>query len=89
MINNDQENQRYQPPQEQEQEGWRSCCFTLNPHGVAYFGQFIFSMCILFFCCLMLVNADGDCNKSSAYIGLISFLMGKLLSSVQTSTNAN
>lgn len=87
MINNDRENQIYNPPQEHVQEGWRSCCFTLNPHGVAYAGQFIFAMSVLFFCCLMLINADGDCNKSSAYIGLISFLMGKLLSTVQTSTN--
>jgi hypothetical protein len=42
-------------------------------------------MSVFGFCAIMLVKADGDCNKSSPFIGLISFLMGKLLNSVVTS----
>ena len=69
-----------------KEEIWKSCCFELNPHGVAYAGQFIFSMSVLTFSAIMLVRADGSCDKSSPYIGLISFLLGKLLNSVMASS---
>ena len=61
---------------------WQSCCLQTDRHAVAYFGQLSISMVILAFSFIMLIAADGECNKSSPYIGLISFLMGKLLSSV-------
>jgi len=65
---------------------WRSCCFNLNSHCVSYAGQFIFSMSVLGFCAVMLIRADGSCEKSSSYINIISFMMGKILSSIQSST---
>ena len=65
---------------------WESCCFNVNPHGVAYLGQFIVTMSVLSISTYMLLKADGSCEKSSPYIGLISFVLGKILSSVVSST---
>ena len=56
---------------------WRSCCFNLDSHCVAYTGQFIFTMSVLGFCSVMLVKANGSCEQSSSYINIISFMMGK------------
>jgi hypothetical protein len=64
---------------------WRSCCFQLDPRCLAYAGQFTISMTVLGISTYMLLQADGDCNKSSPYIGIISFLLGKILSTVVSS----
>lgn len=66
----------------EKKEVWESCCIRTNPHAVAYIGQICISSLIIGFSFIMLIKADGSCEKSSPYIGLISFLMGKLLSSV-------
>lgn len=65
-----------------KRETWQSCCLRTDPHAIAYFGQLSISILILGFSFIMLIKADGSCEKSSPYVGLISFLMGKLLSSV-------
>lgn len=67
---------------ENKKEVWESCCIRTNPHAIAYVGQIIISVLILAFSFIMLIKHNGSCNESSPYIGLISFLMGKLLSSV-------
>lgn len=64
---------------------WKSCCFELDSRCVAYLGQFIFSMSLLTFCAYMLVKFDGACDKSSAYVNILSFMLGKILSSVISS----
>ena len=66
---------------------WNSCCLKTDRQAVVYFGQLSFSFAVLAFSGAMLVVADGDCNKSSPYIGLISFLLGKLLSTVTDSSH--
>jgi hypothetical protein len=73
--------------EEKKGRGWRSCCFELDSHMVAYVGQFTFSMSVLGFCALMLIKADGSCEQSSSYINIISFMMGKILSTVMTSSD--
>lgn len=65
---------------------WKSCCLQVDRQMVVYFGQLAFSFAILAFSGVMLYEAKGSCEKSSPYIGLISFLLGKLLSSVTDST---
>jgi len=70
-----------------KKEVWESCCIRTNPHAIAYIGQIGISSLIIGFSFIMLIKADGNCEKSSPYIGLISFLMGKLLSSVVGSGN--
>lgn len=65
---------------------WRSCCFQTDPHMCSYIGQLSTSFLILGFSFIMLIKANGSCEQSSPYIGLISFLLGKLLSSVMSST---
>jgi hypothetical protein len=72
---------------EKNPRGWRSCCFELDSHMVAYVGQFTFSMSVLGFCAVMLIKADGSCEQSSSYINIISFMMGKILSTVMTSSD--
>ena len=71
----------------EKKEVWESCCIRTNPHAIAYIGQVCISSLIIGFSFIMLIKADGNCEKSSPYIGLISFLMGKLLSSVVGSGN--
>ena len=66
----------------EKREVWESCCLQTDSHAVAYFGQLSISILILAFSFIMLIKANGSCEQSSPYIGLISFLMGKLLSSV-------
>ena len=63
---------------------WHSCCFTggTDKQMVLYFGQLGISTAILAFSFLQLIRAEGNCDRSSPYIGLISFLMGKLLATV-------
>ena len=65
-----------------KKEVWESCCIRTNPHAIAYIGQICISSLINGFSFIMLIKADWSCEKSSTYIGLIIFLMGKLLSSV-------
>jgi len=65
---------------------WVSCCLETDKNFLIYFSQLFFSFCVLGFCSMMLVNADGHCEKSSPYIGIISFLLGKLLSAVSDSS---
>ena len=74
------------PQQEQEVRLWRSCCLETDKSAVVYIGQLVFSFTVLGFSAIMLMKANGDCEQSSPYIGLISFLLGKLLSSVTDST---
>ena len=74
-------------PHPDRSDAWESCCFKCDRQSTVYFGQLTFSFTVLGFCAIMLVDADGDCNKGSPYIGLISFLLGKIMSSVVDSTN--
>jgi len=60
---------------ERERRTWESCCLHTDRQAPIYIGQLVFSFAILGFSAGMLVAADGDCNQSSPYIGLISFLM--------------
>ena len=64
---------------------WESCCLRTDRHMIAYIGQFVFSMSVLAFCAIMIIRAQGDCNNVSPFVSIISFLMGKLLSSVVSS----
>ena len=61
---------------------WRSCCFDADKEIMVWIGQMMIMVLVLCFCAVMLIAADGSCDKSSPYIGLISFVLGKALSSV-------
>ena len=75
-----------QKHQEVEVRLWKSCCLQTDKAAVVYIGQLVFSFTVLGFSAIMLMKANGDCEQSSPYIGLISFLLGKLLSSVTDSS---
>ena len=72
---------------EEKEVMWKSCCLRTDRQAVVYLGQLSFSLSVLGISCAMLIIADGDCNKSSPYISLIAFLLGKLLSQVVDSTH--
>jgi hypothetical protein len=71
----------------EEEVTWKSCCLRTDRQAVVYLGQLSFSLSVMGVCTTMLILADGDCNKSSPYISLIAFLLGKLLSQVVDSTH--
>ena len=73
-------------PRPEPKGTWTSCCLRTSRQATVYFGQLSFAFAIAGFCAVMLIRADGDCDRSSAYISLLSFLMGKLLASVTDST---
>ncbi len=72
------------PPLKRQVTMWQSCCCAggTERQMVVYFGQMFFSIIILTFSFIQLIRANGNCDKSSPYIGLISFLMGKLLATI-------
>ena len=70
----------------QRRATWESCCLRMDRQAMVYFSQFAFSLGVFGFSAIMLVIAKGDCDRSSPYIGLISFLLGKFLSNVIDST---
>ena len=74
----------------EEEVTWKSCCLRTDRQlsfSVVYIGQLSFSLAEMGVCTTMLVLAEGDCNRSSPYISLIAFLLGKLLSQVVDSTH--
>ena len=72
---------------EEKEVVWKSCCLRSDRQAVVFFGQLSFSLAVMGICTTMLILADGDCNKSSPYISLIAFLLGKLLGAVVDSTH--
>ena len=72
---------------EEKEVMWKSCCLRSDRQALVYFGQLSFSLTIVAISTTMLILAEGDCNKSSPYISLLSFLLGKLLSQVVDSTH--
>ncbi len=65
---------------------WVSCCVETDRGAVVYIGQMAFAGSVIALCAVMLVKADGDCSVSSPYISLLSFLAGKVLASVVSSS---
>tara|TARA_R110000782_G_scaffold47191_1_gene103881 strand:- start:194 stop:517 length:324 start_codon:yes stop_codon:yes gene_type:complete len=67
---------------EEDDRTWRSMCLSTNKHAVIYFGQLTFSLSLVALCSVMLIKANGDCSQSGNYINILSFLAGKMLSTV-------
>ena len=63
-------------------EIWTLCGSKTKKDAVVCIGQYLIMVLTLAFCASMLIIADGQCEKSSPYIGLISFVLGKALASV-------
>ena len=72
--------------QQTGRERWVSCCVETDRQAVVYIGQMAFAAGIVTLCAIMLVRADGNCDKSSPYISLLSFLAGKVLATVVSSS---
>ena len=65
---------------------WTSCCLVADRQMIVWLGQLAVMMSVLVFCAQQLIAAEGECNRSSPYIGLISFILGKALASVVDSS---
>ena len=63
---------------------WRSMCFTIDKTMTVYLIQFVITLFILSFSAYMLSRTEYNCEKSSPYINLIMFILGKVLASVMT-----
>ena len=76
-------------PPERHRSGrqtWTSCCLVADRQMIVWLGQLAVMMSVLVFCAQQLIAAEGECNRSSPYIGLISFILGKALASVVDSS---
>ena len=71
----------------EDRGAWRSCCLRTDRQAVVFISQLFFSLSVMGVCTTMLVLANGDCNRSSPYISLIAFLLGKILSQVVDSSH--
>lgn len=65
-----------------EDRTWNSCCLKSDRKALVFFSQLSVSAAVLAFSCFMLFYADGNCEKSSGHFSTVSFILGKLLSSV-------
>ena len=65
---------------------WTSCCLVADRQMIVWLGQLAVMMSVLVFCAQQLIAAEGECNRSSPSIGLISFILGKALASVVDSS---
>ena len=63
---------------------WKSCCLKSDKSMIVFISQMITTLLILAFCAFQLAKSEFDCNKSSPYIGLVSFILGKLLATIST-----
>jgi len=54
-------------------EIWRSCCFTCDPHAATFIAQLVFSL--IAFCVSIAMIIIKDDNKS-LWIGIISMIIG-------------
>lgn len=63
----------------EEKIEWKSCCFTLDRDMCTYVVQFTLALCTLGFSGLMLAQAQGNCERSSPYFSLISFVVGAFI----------
>jgi hypothetical protein len=70
---------------EDKKHTWKSCCLKSDKTMIVFLSQILTTLLILAFCAFQLAKSEFDCNKSSPYIGLISFILGKLLATISTS----
>ena len=62
-----------------EDNQWKSCCLTVDRAMCMYAVQFSLALCVLSFSGVMLALSAGNCEKSSPYFSLISFVIGSFL----------
>ena len=61
-----------------EQENtWRSCCYDLNKNAVQYFTTISIIVGIMVFCIYKL-STNESCENQTAYMGLLTLLLGIL-----------
>ena len=71
---------------DEEPKMWTSCCIRVNSEMIQYVGQLVVTMSVIAISTVMLLKADGDCSVSSPWVGLLSFILGKILNNVQTNS---
>jgi hypothetical protein len=71
--------------EDEEHKMWTSCCIRVNGEMIQYVGQLVVTMSVIAISTMMLIKAENDCSVSSPYIGLLSFILGKILNNVTNS----
>ena len=62
-----------------EDNQWKSCCLTVDRVMCMYAVQFSLALCVLSFSGIMLALSAGNCEKSSPYFSLVSFVVGAFI----------
>ena len=68
------------PPVENEQRVWKSCCILTDKDAVVYISTFSLIAGIAIFCCYQLTNLKG-CSDQQAYLSVLGMILGTLLPS--------
>ena len=62
-----------------EDNQWKSFCLTVDRAMCMYAVQFSLALCVLSFSGIMLALSAGNCEKSSPYFSLVSFVVGAFI----------
>jgi hypothetical protein len=57
---------------------WKSCCFTVDKHAVAFFSQLFVCCGVMLFCMYQLLHQE-DCQGQQMYSGLLTLILGVLI----------
>ena len=60
-----------------DEKTWRSCCLTADKHACVFGIQTLIAIICL--SAAMLVNFEGECDKSSPYINVIMVILGSFI----------
>ena len=63
--------------QKQQENTWRSCCYDLNKNAVQYFTTISIIVGIMVLCIYKL-STNQSCENQTAYMGLLTLLLGIL-----------
>ena len=63
----------------EDKNEWKSCCLTVDRAMCMYAVQFTLALGVLSFSGVMLALSAGNCEKSSPYFSLISFVVGAFI----------
>lgn len=67
---------RLQIEEEHARNTWDSCCLTLDRRAVQYFTQIGIIVAVMAFCVSQLASEIGGEDARSAYLGLLTLLLG-------------
>ena len=62
-----------------DERTWRSCCIETDKRACVFGVQTVIAISSLMFSGFMLVRYNGECDTSSPYINIITFILGSFV----------